>query len=200
MVLLREEDDSEPKVRDYFFDYESSPFAFYARREQRFWIVAFEDANEDLVYQSTEAAGVEKLGLITESVHNVHVKLGDGSRAVVDFPIDLSGTVKNVELVPRRRNNGAVVRLDDPRFSPENGAKGQREPRKFLEAGLLGSISSRNTTRKRPRFFSSMASVAHRAASRRRARTSTGHGTSLGFSITPPLFASIHFPAILAIW
>ena len=103
----------------------------------RYLIAAFEDANEDFVYQPTEYAGyVNNPSIITvepgKDLLHLDLTLQHPSKITLSEAPDLTSPDTKAGLDLPKVRAGEIVILEDRRFSPKNGQRGLWEPIKFL--------------------------------------------------------------------
>ncbi len=137
VVLLYQFQDNEKKLVAYSIYHTPGTFTF-VRLPGRYLIAAFEDANEDFVYQPTEYAGyVNNPSIITVEPGKDHLHLDltlqhPDDVTLTEAPNLTSPATKMTLDLPNTRA-GEIVNLDDPRFSRENGRLGLWKPIQFLQ-------------------------------------------------------------------
>ncbi len=136
IVLAYQLLDAEKKLVGYSIQHVPGLYTFI-RLPGRYLIAAFEDANEDLVYQSTEYAGYFDNGSIInvksgEDLFNLDLTLKHPDEVTLAEAPDLTSPTTRAELDLPNIRAGEIVTLEDPRFSPKNGQQGLWEPIQFL--------------------------------------------------------------------
>lgn len=133
LVALYTED---KEILRYNVKYKSGHYEFFAL-PGTYYIAAIEDANEDLIFQHDEYVGV--YGSPTpikvaagSNIDNIDVTLISPEKAKVAMPQIYKRPEKTREIEPKDVHFGEIVKLDDPRFSDENGALGLWEPFRFI--------------------------------------------------------------------
>lgn len=133
LVALYTED---KEILRYNVKYKSGHYEFFAL-PGTYYIAAFEDANEDLIFQHDEYVGV--YGSPTpikvaagSNIDNIDVTLISPEKAKVAMPQIYKRPEKTRKIEPKDVHFGEIVKLDDPRFSDENGALGLWEPFRFI--------------------------------------------------------------------
>jgi pimeloyl-ACP methyl ester carboxylesterase len=133
LVALYTED---KEILRYNVKYKSGHYEFFAL-PGTYYIAALEDANEDLIFQHDEYVGV--YGAPTpikvaagSNIDNIDVTLISPEKAKVAMPQIYKRPEKTRKIEPKDVHFGEIVKLDDPRFSDENGALGLWEPFRFI--------------------------------------------------------------------
>ena len=133
LVALYTED---KEILRYDVKYKSGHYEFFAL-PGTYYIAALEDANEDLIFQHDEYVGV--YGSPTpikvaagSNIDNIDVTLISPEKAKVAMPQIYKRPEKTRKIEPKDVHFGEIVKLDDPRFSDENGALGLWEPFRFI--------------------------------------------------------------------
>lgn len=142
IVLVYEIQDTDRKMVAYSIYYKQDTY-FYVLPPGRYVIAAFEDANEDMMYQKDEYAGYYGAPDI------IHVKPGadlalldirltkPGKRILTEKP-DLSSPALKADIKHYSPVIAEVVSLADERFSTEKGRMGLWEPVRFLKERYAG--------------------------------------------------------------
>ena len=138
VVLLREDEEAQWQVFDYFVQYHPGAFEFLTSGPARCRVVAFEDANQDFVYQSGETAGMSQPADIRASRADVLIELRENEGVLDGLPLNLSRSEDSADLAVTRANNGVVVPLEDERFHASHGDLGIWEPMEFSRRRLSG--------------------------------------------------------------
>ncbi len=104
----------------------------------RYVIAAFEDANEDLVYQFGEAGGAYGEGAVVETTPGertpgIDLHVSEENAAKARSATKAIGLDDPSDFEMKRRGGGEAIPLDDPRFSPETGSLGLWKPTAYLE-------------------------------------------------------------------
>ncbi len=136
IVLLYQLLDNEKKLVAYSVHHTPETFTF-VRLPGRYLIAAFEDANEDLVYQPTEyAAYVGNGSLFTvkpgRDLLHLDLTLKPPTDVTLAEAPDLTSPATTSKLDLPNTRAGEIVTFDDPRFSLNNGQLGLWEPIQFL--------------------------------------------------------------------
>lgn len=136
IVLLYQLLNNEKKLVAYKIHHTPGTFTFI-RMPGQYLIAAFEDANEDLIYQPTEYAGyVDNATVINvksgEDLSSLNLTLKHPDDVSLTESPDLTTLATKADLELPKISIGEIVTLEDPRFSPENGTLGLWEPIQFL--------------------------------------------------------------------
>ena len=128
--------DADKKLVVYHVQHRPGTFTFI-RFPGRYLIAAFEDANEDLVYQPTEWAGYVGNGSILtvkpgEDLLHLDLTLKHPEEVTLAEAPDLTSPAIKAQLDFSKIQAGEIVTIDDPRFSQKNGKQGLWEPLQFL--------------------------------------------------------------------
>lgn len=136
VVLVYQFQDNEKKLVTYSIHHTPRTFTF-VQLPGRYLIAAFEDANEDFVYQPTEYAGyVGNPSIITiepgKDILHLDLTLQHPDDVTLTEAPNLTSPATNMTLRFPKTRAGEIVTLEDPRFSRENGRVGLWEPIQFL--------------------------------------------------------------------
>lgn len=117
--------------------YGGAPFHFL-RPAGRYWLIAFEDANEDGTFQNTERVGWHGEPTLVElaagaDVQGLELVLRSPERARRELPDLYAPAAPRVPLKIEGRHLGLVESLDAPRFDPAEGLLGMWGPVDFLQ-------------------------------------------------------------------
>jgi len=128
--------DADKKLVAYHVQHRPGTFQFI-RLPGRYRIAAFEDANEDLVYQPTEWAGYVGNGSILtvkpgEDLLHLDLTLKAPDEVTLAEAPDLTSPATKAQLDFSKIQAGEIVTIEDPRFSQKNGKRGLWEPVQFL--------------------------------------------------------------------
>ena len=120
----------------YSIHHKPGTFTFH-RMPGQYLITAFEDKNEDLIYQTTEYAGyAKKAHVITvksgEDIFNLDLTVNPSSNIILAELPDLTSPDTKSYLDLPKVQSGEIVTLADRRFSKKNGQRGLWQPIKFL--------------------------------------------------------------------
>ncbi len=135
IVLLYQVLDQKKYMVSYRIYHQPDRFQFMVLPGQ-YVIEAFEDANQDLIYQETEWAGYfgAPSVIAMESSHdrlNLNVTLEPpGTTVLEEFP-NLAFPATRARLQLPKLSFGEIVTLEDSRFTKENGRLGLWEPLRF---------------------------------------------------------------------
>ena len=137
VVLIYELKSAEKKLVAYSIHHKLGTFRFI-RPPGRYMIVAFEDTNEDLVYQSNEYAGYYGAPTIIDVEQGkvlapLNVTSQQPGKITLSVSPDLSSPASRGNLDLAKTRAGEVVSLDDARFTHDNGKLGLWEPTRFLK-------------------------------------------------------------------
>lgn len=137
IVLLYHFEDDQKKLVAYSIHHTPGTFTF-VRLPGRYLIAAFEDANEDLVYQPSEYASyINASTLITvnsgEIRSNLNLTLQHPSTVTLAEAPDLTSPTTKAELDLPKVSAGEIVTLEDRRFSAKNSERGLWRPIRFLQ-------------------------------------------------------------------
>lgn len=126
----------------YTVRYGSGPFELQ-NRSGEYYLMAFEDSNEDLSFQANEPLGwwgeptlLKAGGGIDRS--DLTVTLRPPAEAQAALPQAYDADRPSVSVVRDTFRLGEVVDLSDQAFDDETGAMGMWEPVKFVQAGYSG--------------------------------------------------------------
>ncbi len=136
IVLAYQLLDADKKLVAYHVQHRPGIFQFI-RIPGRYRIAAFEDANEDLVYQPTEWAGYVGNGSILtvkpgEELLHLDLTLKPPDEVTLAEAPNLTSPATKAQLDFSKIQAGEIVSIEDPRFSQENGKQGLWEPIQFL--------------------------------------------------------------------
>lgn len=136
IVLLYQLLENEKKLVAYSIHHTPGSFTFI-RLPGQYLIAAFEDANEDLVYQSTEYSGYANHSTVIpvkpgENFFNLNIAVQPPQNVTLLENPDLTSPDTKAGLDLPQVRAGEIVSLEDPRFSKENGHLGLWEPIEFL--------------------------------------------------------------------
>ncbi len=128
----------------YQVAYGSAAFHF-VQPPGRYWLIAFEDANEDGTFQPSERVGWHGEPTLVElepgaDLQGLELVLRMPERARRELPDLYANAAPRVPLQLENRHVGTVADLDAPRFDPEEGLLGMWGPVDFLRkhgAGLF---------------------------------------------------------------
>lgn len=136
IVLVYQLQEANKKLVVYSVQHRPGTFKFI-RFPGRYLIAAFEDANEDLVYQPTEYAGYVGNGSIItvkpgEDLLHLDLTLKHPDRVTFAEAPDLTSPAIKAQLDFSKIQAGEIVTIEDPRFSQKNGKQGLWQPVQFL--------------------------------------------------------------------
>lgn len=138
-VALYEEaaDESGKQLVAYQAIYQGGRFSFL-RKPAAYYLVAFEDLNEDGVFQQNERVGWygnPSLLDCTQSGDLEHLTLAlrRPDEARKEIPLLYSEENRQVEMQVDNIHSGTVISLSDPRFDPGVGTLGMWQPVTFFE-------------------------------------------------------------------
>jgi len=156
IVLVYQLVDPDKKLVAYYVQHRPGIFQFI-RLPGRYRIAAFEDANEDLVYQPTEWAGYVGNGSILtvksgEEFLHLDLTLKSPDEATLAEAPNLNSPATKAQLDFSKIQAGEIVSIEDPRFSQKNGKQGLWEPIQFLfnlfPTKTFLSVSARNSAQR----------------------------------------------------
>ena len=109
----------------------------FLRSAGRYWVIAFEDANEDGTFQTTERVGWHGEPTVVElaagaDVQGLELVLRTPEQARRELPDLYAPAAPRVPLKMEGRHLGVVASLDAPRFDPAEGLLGMWGPVEFL--------------------------------------------------------------------
>ena len=153
IVLLYEIENENKRIVSYLIYHKPDRFEFMVQPGQYF-ISAFEDANRDLQFQSSEWAGhygspsFIKVNPGQDQLHLDLTLLSPGEAKIEGF-IGPFSFPNRVGIPPAQTNFGEIVKLEEDRFSEEKGRLGLWEPIRFLEevGGGLYFLESFNSAK-----------------------------------------------------
>lgn len=136
VVLLYQFQDNEKKLVAYSIHHTPGTFTF-VRLPGRYLIAAFEDANEDLVYQPTEYAGYVGNGSILTvkpgvALLHLDLTLKHPDEVTLAEAPALNSPATKAQHDFSKIQAGEVVAIEDERFSLKKGKQGLWEPIQFL--------------------------------------------------------------------
>lgn len=136
IVLLYHLLDDDKKLIAYSIHHTPGTFTFI-RLPGQYLIAAFEDANEDLMYQPDEYSGyANDSGVITikpgEDRLNLDLTVQHPQKVILTEAPDLTSPNTKTQLDLPNIQAGEIVSLEDRRFSYKNAEKGLWQPNKFL--------------------------------------------------------------------
>ena len=137
IVLLYQVVNQQKRIVNYRIYHQPDRFQFMVLPGQYF-IEAFEDANQDLIYQETEwATYYGEPSIITieadQDQLNLNITLQDPGRIVLTEYPNLSSPTTQARLQLPNIRFGEIVNGDDERFAEENGRLGLWEPLRFVQ-------------------------------------------------------------------
>jgi len=120
----------------YDIKYKSGHYEFFAL-PGTYYIAAFEDANEDFIFQHDEYVGVygspDPIKVAAGSnIDTINVTLLSPEKAKQAMPQIYRKPEKTVKIEAKDVNLGEIVKINDPRFSIENAEMGLWEPFRFM--------------------------------------------------------------------
>ena len=129
-------------LKAYMVRYGPGPFEFL-RGGGDYYLIAFEDANEDFTFQPDEYVGWYGTPTLIKArpgvnFTNLEIVLRSPEQAKQELPALYAPNVSRAPLHLDDSRRGEIVALDDPRFSPQVGALGMWEPIKFIQQGHNG--------------------------------------------------------------
>ena len=136
IVLAYQLFESDKKLVAYSVQHRPGTFTF-TRSPGRYLIAAYEDANEDWAYQSTEYAGYVGNGSIVtvkpgQDLLHLDLTLKHPEEVTLAEAPDLTSPSIKAQLNFSKIQAGEIVEIRDPRFSHKNGKLGLWEPVQFL--------------------------------------------------------------------
>ncbi len=142
VALYKSERNNQYSLAAYSVRYGTGAFEFL-RSSGDYYVIAFEDANEDFTFQPNEYVGWYGTPTLLEarpSVNftNLEIVLRSPDQAKQELPSLYAPNVSHAPLQLDDSRQGEIVTLDDPRFSTQVGALGMWEPVKFYQQGHSG--------------------------------------------------------------
>ncbi len=142
VALYQPEGHEQYRLKAYWVMYGPGTFEFLRGRGD-YYLIVFEDANEDFTFQPDEDVGWYGAPTLIEarpgaSFTDLEVVLRSPDRAKQELPSLYAPNVSHEPLQLDSSQLGVVVDRDDPRFSPEVGPMGMWEPVKFYQQGHNG--------------------------------------------------------------
>ena len=136
IVLLYELIGDHKRLVAYSIHHKPGTFTFH-RMPGQYLIAAFEDKNEDLVYQPTEYAGYVKNSQVImvksgENILNLDLTVQPPPNIILTEAPDLTSPHTKSHLDLPKVQAGEIVTLADRRFSKKNGRQGLWQPINFL--------------------------------------------------------------------
>ena len=136
-VALYNQQEETPVLQSYWIAYNSGEFRFLVP-SGTYYLLAYEDKNEDAAFQSDERVGwygdPSPLTLAAGSVsEGLLLKLQTPSAAQAEFSQLYAPLITTVAMEVPNRHIGTVASLSDSRFGSEYAGKGVWEPVKYLE-------------------------------------------------------------------
>lgn len=142
--LVRRTGEASWQPEQQWLRYGSGPFECLAGTGD-FVLLAWEDSNQDLVFQSTENVGWyggEQPTPITttpgQNLKSLAIQMRSPSSAMGSLPALYQDTRIHQPFELPNNHNGEIIALDDPRLDKAVGNLGMWEPVKFLEEGYHG--------------------------------------------------------------
>lgn len=135
VIIVYLEQFPKKEIIDYKVLHEPGQYLFVVP-EGEYYILAFEDSNDNLIYDKDEFAGVygspDKItGLSAQINKDLDIIISEAGHIPPDFPVDLRSYELKGEQY--RFGGGAIVNLDDETFSSAYASKGLWEPETFLK-------------------------------------------------------------------
>lgn len=126
----------------YTVRYGNGPFELL-NREGSFYLMAFEDQNEDLRFQTGEPVGWwgEPTALVMgekASQADLDIQLLDAAQAKAELPLLYADDLPPVLIARDTINLGTLAKLSDSQFDTDAGVMGMWEPVKHVQAGHSG--------------------------------------------------------------
>jgi len=125
------------QLRAYQAIYQNGTFSFLIM-PGTYYLFAFEDINEDCVFQQNEPVGwygspspLDFVG--STDLEKLTITLRPPAEARKELPLLYSEKGRAVDMQVANRHVGTVISLSDPRFDPETGVLGMWEPVTFFE-------------------------------------------------------------------
>ncbi|MBW2564356.1 MAG: hypothetical protein JRE29_10070, partial [Deltaproteobacteria bacterium] len=120
----------------YDIKYESGHYEFFVL-PGTYYIAAFEDANEDFIFQHDEYVGAygypDPIKVAAGgNIDTINVTLLSPEKAKVAMPEIYTKPEKTVKIEAKDVQFGEIVKINDPRFSIENAEIGLWEPFRFV--------------------------------------------------------------------
>lgn len=142
VALVRPGEHQDYVPETYTVRYGNGPFELL-NRAGRFFLMAFEDQNEDLKFQPGEPVGWwgEPTALVMGSDTDKgdrDIQLLSSDQAQKALPLIYADDLPPVEIARDTINLGTLANLDDPQFAVEIGTMGMWEPVKHVQAGHSG--------------------------------------------------------------
>lgn len=138
MVVVWDADQPSQNTLRYWPMYRPGEFRFVVPAPGHYRIMAFEDRNEDFVFQDHEPAAFYRdapTAFVTagQKLENIRIPLTSTDRVDLDFPLDLSSPAEAMTLESLTITYGEIVNIGDPRFTQDNASMGVWEPLRFLK-------------------------------------------------------------------
>lgn len=142
VALVRPGEHQDYIPETYTVRYGDGPFELL-NREGSFYLMAFEDLNEDLKFQPGEPVGWwgEPTALVmgeTTGIGNRDIQLMSSTAAQKALPLIYADDLPPVLIARDTINLGTVAKLSDPQFDADIGTMGMWEPVKHVQAGHSG--------------------------------------------------------------
>lgn len=142
VALYVPEENNKYRLKASTVKYGSGEFEFLVTKG-RYYLIAFEDKNEDLIFQNDERIGWYGNPTLIEvssgeSIGQLNVALRSPDQAKQELPTLYSNQEPRMPIKLGNERIGEIVDQDDLRFSQEIGDMGVWEPIKFVELGYNG--------------------------------------------------------------
>lgn len=142
IVLVYEVQGADKKMVAYSIYYKQDTY-FYVLPPGRYIIAAFEDANEDMMYQKDEFAGYYGAPDIIHvnpgtDLTSLDIRLLKPGKHILTEKPDLSSPASKADIKHFNPVIAEVVSLENERFSTEKGRMGLWEPVRFLKERYAG--------------------------------------------------------------
>ena len=142
-VVLWDADEPDRGVLRHWPMYSPGEFRFVVQVPGRYHLLAFQDRNRDLVFQSDEPAAFWGNGAALsvspgQQLVDLHIPLAEDDRVSLNLPVDLSSKSEVVTFEGFAIGNGEIRDINDPRFTQENAAMGMWEPLRFVKEVGMG--------------------------------------------------------------
>lgn len=137
IALYKPVEKNQFKLETYTVRYGAGEFEILAS-SGNYYLVAFEDVNEDFTWQDNEHIGwYGKPTLLKakdgKNFTNLKLTLRSPGKAKKELPNLYAPSTPRTSLLDENTRTGIVTDLDDPRFSPEVGKLGMWQPFEFVQ-------------------------------------------------------------------
>ena len=137
IALYKPTENNKYKLETYTVRYGAGEFEILSASGD-YYLVAFEDANEDFTWQDNEFIGWYGTPTLLEAKNgkdftNLKLELRSPDKAKQELPVLYAPNTPRPSLLDENTRTGIVTNLNDSRFNPEVGKLGMWQPIEFVQ-------------------------------------------------------------------